>query len=128
MGDTEHLLNDSDTSLLGTETALFARWHPDSTCSFPLSQHIKQIGGVKSPEAWTGNLIGKMHNKGITYDDLAEEMGVTKSYISMILNGKRKPPGIRGRMDTAVNSIVQRRNGIAADDLLLENDTTEQVQ
>lgn len=48
------------------------------------------------PEAWTGNLIGKMHNKGITYDDLAEEMGVTKSYISMILNGKRKPPGIRG--------------------------------
>lgn len=38
------------------------------------------------PEAWTGNLIGKMHNKGITYDDLAEEMGVTKSYISMILN------------------------------------------
>lgn len=80
------------------------------------------------PEAWTGNLIGKMHNKGITYDDLAEEMGVTKSYISMILNGKRKPPGIRVRMDTAVNTIVQRRNGIAADDLLLENDTTEQVQ
>ena len=80
------------------------------------------------PEAWTGNLIGKMHNKGITYDDLAEEMGVTKSYISMIRNGKRSPPGIRGRMATAVNTIVQRRNGIAADDLLLENDTTEQVQ
>lgn len=73
------------------------------------------------PEAWTGNLIGKMHNKGITYDDLAEEMGVTKSYISMILNGKRKPPGIRGRMDTAVNTIVQRRNGIAADYLLAED-------
>lgn len=80
------------------------------------------------PEAWTGNLIGKMHNKGITYDDLAEEMGVTKSYISMILNGKRKPPGIRGRMDTAISTIVQRRNGIATDDLLAENDTKDKAQ
>ena len=34
------------------------------------------------PETWTGNLIGKMHNKDVTYDELAEEMGVTKSYVS----------------------------------------------
>ena len=80
------------------------------------------------PEAWTGNLIGKMHNKGVTYDDLAEEMGVTKSYISMILNGKRKPPGIRKRMNMAVNSIVQQRDKATADDLLAENNTTEQVK
>lgn len=80
------------------------------------------------PEAWTGNLIGKMHNKGITYDDLAEEMGVTKSYISMILNGKRKPPGIRGRMDAAVNNVILRRNGVTVDDLLSEHDTTDKVQ
>lgn len=60
------------------------------------------------PEAWTGNLIGKMHNKGITYDDLAEEMGVTKSYISMILNGKRKPPNIQKRMETALEAIIKR--------------------
>lgn len=65
------------------------------------------------PEAWTGNLIGKMHNKGITYDELAEELGVTKAYISMILNGKRKPPGIRDRMDAAVSNIVQKRRGVA---------------
>lgn len=62
------------------------------------------------PETWTGNLIGKMHNKDITYDELAEELGVTKSYVSMILNGKRKPPEIRKRMEGAVNSIIQRRN------------------
>ena len=80
------------------------------------------------PEAWTGNLIGKMHNKGITYYDLAEEMGVTKSYISMILNGKRKPPGIRGRMDTAVSNIVQRRNGVTVDELLAEDGSTTEVQ
>lgn len=60
------------------------------------------------PEAWTGNLIGKMHNKGISYDDLAEEMGVGKAYISMILNGKRKPPNIRKRMEEALENIIQR--------------------
>lgn len=80
------------------------------------------------PEAWTGNLIGKMHNKGITYDDLAEEMGVTKSYISMILNGKRKPPGIRERMDTAVSNIIQRRSCPTVPYLLAEDTTTAEVQ
>lgn len=42
------------------------------------------------PEKWTGRLIGRMHNERITYEQLANEMGVNKAYISMILNGKRK--------------------------------------
>lgn len=58
------------------------------------------------PEEWTGNLIGKMHNKCVTYDDLAEEMGVCKAYISMILNGRRKPPNIQKRMEDALVNIV----------------------
>ena len=70
------------------------------------------------PETWTGNLIGKMHNKDVTYDELAEEMGVTKSYVSMILNGHRRPPDIRNRMEVAFNSIIQRRTGITVDELL----------
>lgn len=61
------------------------------------------------PEVWTGHLVGKMHNKKITYEELAEELGVTKAYISMILNGKRKPPGIRKRMEDAVDRILIRR-------------------
>lgn len=61
------------------------------------------------PETWTGNLIGRMHNKGITYDDLAEEMGVGKAYISMILNGKRKPPNIRERMESEFQSVVSKK-------------------
>jgi len=60
------------------------------------------------PEKWTGHLVGKMHNEGITYDDLAEEMGVTKSYISMILNGRRKPDGIRNRMEEAVDRLIKK--------------------
>ncbi len=61
------------------------------------------------PEKWTGRLIGTMHNENITYDDLAEELGVTKSYVSMILNGSRKPNGIRARMEGAVNEVIQKR-------------------
>lgn len=79
------------------------------------------------PEAWTGNLIGKMHNKGITYDELAEEMGVTKSYISMILNGKRKPPGIRKRMECSLDSAIQRKS-VAVDDLLSNDDNFNYTQ
>ena len=65
------------------------------------------------PEKWTGRLVGRMHNERITYDELAAELGVTKAYISMILNGKRKPPHIRRRMETAVDQIVERRDGSA---------------
>lgn len=60
-------------------------------------------------EKWTGNLIGKMHNEGVTYQDLADEMAVTKSYISMILNGSRKPKDIKQRMEDAFASIVEKR-------------------
>ena len=60
-------------------------------------------------EKWTGVLIGKMHNERITYLDLANEMSVTKSYISMILNGARKPKGIEKRMKEAFDSILAKR-------------------
>ena len=54
------------------------------------------------PEKWTGRLIGRMHNERITYEQLANEMGV------MILNGKRKPPNIQKRMETALEAIIKR--------------------
>lgn len=60
------------------------------------------------PEKWTGRLIGRMHNARITYEQLANEMGVKKAYISMILNGKRKPPNIQKRMETALEAIIKR--------------------
>lgn len=63
------------------------------------------------PEKWTGRLIGKMHNECVTYDDLGAEMGVTKAYICMILNGRRKPDGIQKRMEDAFASVVNKRKG-----------------
>lgn len=61
------------------------------------------------PEKWTGVLIGKMHNEQITYQELASEIGIGKSYLSMILNGLRKPPNAKERLNTAFNAIVERR-------------------
>lgn len=58
------------------------------------------------PDAWTGVLVGKMHNKGVTYDALAAQLGVTKSYVSMVLNGARKPANACQRFNEAFNAII----------------------
>ena len=60
-------------------------------------------------EKWTGVLIGKMHNENITFEDLAEELGVTKGYVSMILNGRRKPPEAKKKLQEAYESIRAKR-------------------
>lgn len=61
-------------------------------------------------EKWTGRLVGKMHNNGVTNADVAEELGVTKAYVSMILNGARKPKDAKRRLEAAVDAIIDRRN------------------
>lgn len=61
------------------------------------------------PEPWTGRLIGKMHNNKITMEQLANHLGWTKGYCSLILNGRRKPDGIRTKMEAAVNEIIKEK-------------------
>ncbi len=61
------------------------------------------------PEAWTGRIIGKMHNNSVTSSDVAKQLGVTKAYVSMILNGRRAPKNGRERIEAAVNAIVASR-------------------
>lgn len=61
------------------------------------------------PEAWTGRLIGRMHNNRITYAELGAEMGVGKAYVSQLLNGARKPKGIQTRMENALEAVLERR-------------------
>lgn len=63
------------------------------------------------PEAWTGKLIGKMHNNGITYGDLGGKVGISNQYISLILNGFRNPSGMREKMEKAVSELIQEKNG-----------------
>lgn len=60
-------------------------------------------------EAWTGELVGRMHTAEVTQDELAKEMNCTKSYVSRLLNGTRNPPGARGRLEAAFESILRKR-------------------
>lgn len=61
-------------------------------------------------EEWTGLLVGKMHNNGVTVSDVAQELGVTKAYVSMILNCVRKPADAQARLESAVDAIIIRRS------------------
>ena len=38
---------------------------------------------------WIGEIVGQMHNSKISKSQLAEHMGVSREYVSMILNGHR---------------------------------------
>ena len=44
----------------------------------------------KLNEEWTGIVVGKMHQWGITEKELASRCGYTTQYISMLLNGKKQ--------------------------------------
>lgn len=60
-------------------------------------------------DKWTGRLVGKMHNERVSYEEIGSVLGVTKAYVSMILNGKRKPEGIRERMEAAFDAVIAKR-------------------
>ena len=47
-----------------------------------------------------------MHKFKITRTRLAEELGVTREYVSMVLNGHREPAGAKIKFQKAVDEIV----------------------
>lgn len=59
------------------------------------------------PKEWTGDLVGLMHNNRITFAQLAEKLGVTNRYVSMVINGHREPAGAEQRFRTAVNELIE---------------------
>lgn len=61
------------------------------------------------PEPWTGRVIGRMHNYNITMQELADRMGITRAYVSLLLNSKRNPPGIREKMESTVAEMIKER-------------------
>ena len=57
---------------------------------------------------WIGDFVGKMHRNKVTITQIAQEMGVSREYLSMILNGHREPPGIDKRLNSALDSIIEK--------------------
>ena len=62
------------------------------------------------PEKWTGEAVGRMHVLQIQHKELANRMGITNRYLSMVLNGKRNPPGAEARVMGAIEMIESERN------------------
>lgn len=40
-------------------------------------------------EEWTGDIVGRLHEYGITHKDFAKRCGYTPTYLSMVLNDKK---------------------------------------
>ena len=53
-------------------------------------------------------MVGEMHNRGVSMKELAEEAGFTLAYVSMILNGKRKPKNGRKRLEDALDRLKSK--------------------
>lgn len=67
-----------------------------------------------NPDRWTGRLVGRMHNNGISNKDLAKELDCTAAYVSMVLNGARKPGGARERFEDAVSRLIEKKKSANA--------------
>ena len=60
---------------------------------------------------WTGDVVSKLHVYGISIKELAESMGYSNEYLSVILNGKREPVGIQNKVEEAVNKLIKSKEG-----------------
>ena len=50
-----------------------------------------------------------MHNARITQQDIADELGTTKAYVSMILNGTKTPKNARQRLEEAFQAACEKK-------------------
>ena len=57
---------------------------------------------------WIGDVIGEMHIHRIPKSSLAEELGVTREYVSMVLNGQRSPVGAEDRFRAALARLIEK--------------------
>lgn len=61
---------------------------------------------------WIGEAVGLMHINKIKAKEVAEEMGVTSVYLSMIMNGKKRVRDenrMKSRVFDAIEAIEKKR-------------------
>ena len=62
------------------------------------------------PAQWTGELVGKMHNAGVTGKELAAQLGKNPKYISQVLNGHDEPKKAEREFNAALSAIIEGRH------------------
>ena len=60
-------------------------------------------------EEWKADVVRDLYKHEITRDELAEEMGVSTSYVNMVLTGARKGTSAESRMKEALKTIKNRK-------------------
>lgn len=58
---------------------------------------------------WTAEVVGRMHMAAITGKQLADEAGLTNSYLSAVLHNKKGNEQTRRRINDALERIEQRQ-------------------
>lgn len=63
---------------------------------------------MRRPE-WTGDAVKLMHLYGITRKEVADELGVTNAYITMVLNGRQVKDKTKDRINSALLKIIANK-------------------
>lgn len=61
------------------------------------------------PAQWTGELVGKMHIYGVSCRELADRIGCSNKWLSMVVNGHRSPKNAEQRFNAALDELIKER-------------------
>lgn len=58
---------------------------------------------------WTGKLVGEMHLHQITVTDLARKLGLSREFVSRVINGRYGLKDAEERFTAALNELIKER-------------------
>ena len=58
------------------------------------------------PAKWTGQLVGEIHNAGLTIKEVAAEAGMNPMYISTVLNQDEDAPKAEAKLWAALARLT----------------------
>lgn len=61
------------------------------------------------PAQWTGQLVGEIHNAGLTIKQVAAEAGLNDKYVSQVLNADTESPKAEQKLRAALVRLCERR-------------------
>lgn len=65
------------------------------------------------PAQWTGQLVGEIHNAGLTIKQVSEEAGLNPKYVSTILNGDSDAKKAEGKLRAALERLTTEKTQTA---------------
>lgn len=60
------------------------------------------------PAQWTGQLVGEIHNAGLTIKRVATEAGLNSKYVSQVLNAETESPKAERKLREALERLRKR--------------------